>query len=106
MKYKGYTAKIEYDDYDDIFHGYILNIRAIISFEGESIQAMHHAFEEAVDDYLEWCKEEGWSPEKSCSGKFNLRIDPELHRQLILAAESRGESLNSYVVDCLEHAID
>ena len=106
MKHKGYAARIEYDESVEAFHGRILGIRDIITFEGQSVAALQEAFREAVDDYLDWCHEEGRTPEKPCSGKFNLRLDPELHRRLTVAAEAKGESLNTLVVECLEHALN
>ena len=45
------------------------------------------------------------SPEKLFSGKFNLRIPPELHREAYVVAKQSGKSLNSWVCDVLRHAI-
>jgi predicted HicB family RNase H-like nuclease len=102
--YKGYTARIDYDDSINAFHGRVLGIRDVITFEGTSVAEIEAGFREAVDDYLAWCVEEGRTPEKPCSGRFNLRVDPELHRRAILTAQRRGESLNSFVIHCLDRA--
>lgn len=105
MNHKGYTARIEYDDTLQAFHGRILGIRDVITFEGKSVKELEKAFCEAVEDYLDWCKEEGRRPEKPCSGRFNLRIDPALHRRAAIAAERQGQSLNAFVADSIERAI-
>ena len=37
MTYKSYTARVEYDERDNIFVGRILGIRDMISFHGETV---------------------------------------------------------------------
>ena len=48
---------------------------------------MENKFHASVDDYLEWCKEDGVEPEKPYSGKFNVRISPLLHGKIAIAAK-------------------
>ena len=97
MKYKGYIGHVEYDDEAKIFHGEIVGLRDIITFQGTSVDELEQAFKDSVDDYLAWCKERGEKPEKTFSGTFNLRISPELHAKLAFQARTMGLSLNSYV---------
>ncbi|MCR4690525.1 MAG: type II toxin-antitoxin system HicB family antitoxin [Lachnospiraceae bacterium] len=54
-------------------------------------------FKASVDDYIEWCMEDGVEPEKPYSGKFNVRFTPELHQQAAVGAKMLGISLNSFV---------
>ena len=105
MNYKGYDAKVEFDDEAGLFHGRLLNLRDVITFQGTTVAELRHEFAESVDDYLEWCAERGEEPEKPCSGKFVLRIEPELHRDIIVAAELSAQSLNSWIVDVLQTAV-
>ena len=97
LEYKGYKGKIEFDPEAKLFHGEVLGIRDVITFQGTNADEIIRAFQDSIDDYLEWCEERGESPEKPFSGKFNLRIDPELHRQLSMEAEIKDESLNSLI---------
>jgi predicted HicB family RNase H-like nuclease len=62
IEYKGYQASVTYEADDDLLVGRILNIDGIVSFHGTSIQEMKSAFEEALDDYLAYCKESGREP--------------------------------------------
>ncbi len=55
VTYKYYTAHVEYDSKDYIYHGRIAEIIDIVTFHGESIEELRAAFREAVDDYLEAC---------------------------------------------------
>lgn len=55
-----------------------------------------------MDDYLEFCKEVGKIPEKEYKGSFNIRIRPELHRALAVAAFKADESINRTVEKAIE----
>lgn len=105
MNYKGYTAKVEFDDEASLFHGRVLNLRDGINFQGTTVEELRHEFAESVDDYLDWCAERGEEPEKPCSGKFVLRIEPDLHREIIAAAELAEQSLNSWIADALQTVV-
>jgi predicted HicB family RNase H-like nuclease len=105
MKYKGYYGLVNYDDEAKIFHGDVINTRVVITFQGTNVDEIETAFKESVDDYLEWCKERGKAPEKPFSGKFVIRLSPELHRQLNLKAKQSNRSLNSFIVQTLEKVV-
>jgi predicted HicB family RNase H-like nuclease len=105
MTYKSYTARVEYDDRDDVFVGRVLGLQSILSFEGNSVKALKTAFEEAVNDYLQECQEKGLPPEKPASGKLLLRLAPELHGQAMVAAKAAGKSLNQWVAEALHRAV-
>ena len=104
MNYKGYTARIEYDERDNIFAGRILGIRNIISFHGETVAQLRTEFEHAIKDYLDDCKEQGIQPEKPASGKLLLRVPPEIHGRAIVAAQAAGKSLNQWATEVLQQA--
>lgn len=104
MTYKGYTARIDFDDRDNIFVGRILGLRDIISFHGETVVELREEFHLAINDYLQDCVEQGISPEKPVSGKFLLRVSPELHNAVLVAAQSAGKSLNQWASEVLHEA--
>ncbi|MEX2607485.1 MAG: type II toxin-antitoxin system HicB family antitoxin [Kiritimatiellia bacterium] len=106
MEYKGYVGQVEFDDDANIFHGEVINLRDVVTFQGSSVQELRKAFEESVDDYLEFCEERGESPDKPYSGKFMLRLEPELHKMLAIRARKERKSLNALVHDTLAHAAE
>jgi predicted HicB family RNase H-like nuclease len=55
MTYKGYEAKVDLDEEAGVFHGEIINTRDVITFQGTSVEELKQAFEDSVDDYLEFC---------------------------------------------------
>jgi len=105
MEYKGYIGKVEFDSKAEIFHGEVINIRDVITFEGSSVEELNQAFRDSVDDYLEFCTLRGEEPEKPFSGKFVIRLSPELHREAFIKARLSDKSLNSWVSEVLEKAV-
>jgi len=106
MEYKGYIGKVEFDSEAEVFHGEVINIRDVITFEGDSVEELKRAFEDSVDDYLEFCAARGEDPEKPFSGKFVVRLSPETHRKAFLKARLSDKSLNSWVNEVLEKAVE
>jgi predicted HicB family RNase H-like nuclease len=89
MKYKGYTGHVEYDDEAKIFHGEVLGIKDVVTFQGTTVDEIEQAFKDSVEDYLAFCKERGEEPDRPFSGKFNLRIPPNSCKTVHCSATSR-----------------
>lgn len=105
MNHKGYVGKIvEVDEDTGLLHGRVLGIRDVVTFEGRTVEEARAAFLDSVDDYLAFCTEMGQSPDKPYSGTFNVRLAPQVHRDVSIAAEVSGKSLNAWVADVLEEA--
>jgi len=102
MEYKGYVAKVEFDDEAKIFHGEVINLRDVITFEADNVDDLVRNFNASVDDYLDFCAERGEDPEKPYSGKFVVRVDNDLHKKIALKAKLENKSLNAWVTDALE----
>jgi len=105
MKYKGYESVIKFDAEDRLFFGRVLGTRDVIAFDGQTVDELEQSFHAAIDDYLADCEKVGKDPDKPCSGQFNLRISPELHRKAIIQAEVEGISLNSLVEQVLTQTL-
>lgn len=106
MEYRGYFAKLEFDDEANIFHGEVINLRDVVTFEGETVDELRQAFKDSVDDYLEFCAERGEDPDKPYSGKFVVRVEPELHKSIAIEARKKGTSINSLVSEALSKALE
>ena len=104
MEYKGYIARTEFDDEANIFHGEVINIRDVITFQGKSVDELRQAFEDSVEDYLAFCAERGEEPGQPFSGRFTVRLSPEQHRQAILAAEKAGKGIEVWAAEALARA--
>ena len=102
LKYKNYRRTIEFDPIHKLFYSEVIGLRDVITFQGNTAQALEQAFKDSIDDYLTWCTERGEKPEKAFSGKVHVRISPHLHAKLVHDAQAQGISLNSYIVKKLE----
>lgn len=103
LKYKGYVGSVEVDLEANLLFGKLLHIRDLVNYEAQNPADLKLAFEEAVDDYLEDCVEQGVEPDTPFKGQFNVRIAPKLHRELAFAARRDDRTLNDYVAYVLSH---
>ena len=106
MYYKGYYGSVHFDEEDLIFHGKIEFIRALVSFEATHATGLKKAFHEAVDDYLDMCEKRKITPETPFKGSLNVRLGPELHRRIAFAATARHISINKYIAEQLDRAVE
>ncbi|MFO0912069.1 MAG: type II toxin-antitoxin system HicB family antitoxin [Pirellulales bacterium] len=105
MEYKGYLGKVDFDDDAEIFYGEVVNTRDVVTFQGESVTELTQAFRDSIDDYLAFCNQRGETPDKPFSGRFVTRVSPELHRQAHMTAALAGKSLNAFVTEQLQAAV-
>ncbi len=106
LKYKGYIGSVEFSEKDMAFYGKILGLKkGAYGFEGQTVEELLSDFHNAVDDYLDSCVEMGIEPDKPFSGKFNLRIPPELHKEVAISAAAHNMSLNQFVADVLDKTV-
>ena len=104
--YKRYIGVAEYETPANVFHGRILGIHDIVTFEGDTPAEVAIAFRDSVDDYLDHCATKGKEPNKPFSGKFLVRVPEELHRQLSMLAVTRATSLNTLAVEGLQMRVN
>ena len=97
MNYKGYIGKVNFDDEAGIFHGEVINVRDVITFQGSCVEELRKAFIDSVEDYLEFCRARGEEPDKPFSGKLVVRMDPSLHQMAYTRAKQAGVSLNEWL---------
>jgi len=97
MRYKGYIARIDFDEENGVFAGNVLGLTEPISFFGASVDELRGDFEFAIDSYLASCVAEGIAPEKQVGGKVLIRLAPETHAAALIAAKSAGISLNDWL---------
>ncbi|MCC8118027.1 MAG: type II toxin-antitoxin system HicB family antitoxin [Bacteroidales bacterium] len=105
LTYKGFIGSVSFSEEDDVFFGKIEGIRGLVNYEGESVKELKNAFHEAVDSYLEFCKENNLEPHKSYSGSLNVRISPETHGKIALKAKLEGLSINAFIKRTLDKAV-
>lgn len=100
-----YHAKIEYDEELDLFRGEILGLSGGADFYGKNTKELRAEFKKSLQVFLEVCKEKGIEPRRHFSGKFNLRITPELHEKLAIKAHAEGKSINTLALEALQEQV-
>ena len=105
MSLEGYNAKIEYDAELDMFRGEILGLTGGADFYGKNPRELRAEFKKSLQVFLEVCLEKGIEPRRNYSGKFNLRISPELHEKLAIVAQAEGKSINSVAQEALQQRV-
>jgi len=106
LTHKGYAGTIEASIEDSCLHGQILFIEDIITYEGTTVEDIKTSFKEAVDRYLAYCEETGKPANKPYSGTFNVRVGQDLHRKAVEVAYHRGITLNDFVTQSIQTAIE
>jgi predicted HicB family RNase H-like nuclease len=101
LKYKGYHGKVAFDDEAGLFHGEVIDLRDVITFQGKSVSELEHAFQESVEDYLDFCRQRGEAPDKPFSGRLMLRLPSNVHRKVYARAAKEGKSLNEFITEKL-----
>jgi predicted HicB family RNase H-like nuclease len=101
LRYKNYTGVVEYDAVGKIFTGEVIGLRDVITFQGRTPEELEQSFQESIDFYLEMCQKDGTPPQKPYSGRFNVRISPEMHMHLAERAAQEKMSLNQWVTEAL-----
>jgi len=105
MVVEGYQAKIEYDPALDMFRGEILGLNGGADFYGSNPDELRQEFHKSLKIFLEVCQEKGLEPRRHYSGKFNLRIPPELHERVAIMSQATGKSINILAKEALQHLV-
>lgn len=106
LEYKGYLATIAFSAEDRVFFGQLEGINDLVSFEGDNVTDLENAFHEAVDDYLQTCKEIDKNPDKTYKGIFNVRVPSNVHREISLLALKNGLKLNDVINQSIDYLLD
>ena len=101
MTHEGYIATLEIDEETGVISGLVSNVSATLHFQGATVPEVRAAFVDTIEDYKDWCASEGRAPEKPYSGTLSLRLPPELHRKVAVAAAVAGKSVNGFIAETL-----
>jgi predicted HicB family RNase H-like nuclease len=101
MTYKNYMAKVIFDEDANIFHGEVINIRDVITFEGYSVEELQKSFKESIDDYLDFCLSRNEKPNLPLNGFLALNIPVANQKLLRSAAKKAGKDFDEWVVEVL-----
>lgn len=105
MEINGYRAVVQYDPDIDMFRGEFVGLNGSADFYAKDIDGLRKEGEISLKVFLDMCREDGVEPRKAYSGKFNLRVSPQLHAEIATRATAAGKSLNQWVADVLSESL-
>ena len=105
LSYHNYNGTVEYSKEDGCLFGKVIGIKSLLSYEGNSVKELEQDFQEVIDAYLNDCMERNIEPEQPYKGTFNVRISPELHRNIAVYAMEHGKTLNAAVEEAIGNMV-
>ena len=106
LEYKGCKGSVEYSKEDNCLFGKVQGMsKALILYEGQTLDELREDFEAGVDSYLEGCKADGVEPAKPYSGRLNLRMSSELHSRLAAFVASSGTTINDFINKAIKNEL-
>lgn len=105
MEINGFRAIIEFDPEIDMFRGEFLDLNGGADFYATDTAGLRREGALSLVVFLDMCSEDGVEPRKRFSGKFNVRIPPELHADVTAAAAAAGKSINQWITDELRDGV-
>lgn len=106
LRHKDYRGSVEVSIEDGCLHGRVLFIDDMVTYEGETVPELQANFAASVDRYLADCELCGKSPDRPCSGTFQIRIGADLHRRAAHAAASKNIGLNELATLAIRHFVE
>lgn len=104
MNINGVKAVIAYDSDIDMFRGEFVGLNGGADFYAADAEGLRREGAISLKIFMDACLEDGVEPFKTYSGKFVLRIPPEDHAAVSMAAIASGKSINQWAADVLKQA--
>jgi predicted HicB family RNase H-like nuclease len=105
MNIQGQKAVISFDPDLNRFRGEFTGLNGGADFYASSVEALRKEGVRSLKTFLAVCEERGIEPYKNFSGKFVVRVPPNLHARVTEAASAAGVSLNQWVQQTLEREV-
>ncbi len=105
IEINGFRAVVQYDPEIDMLRGEFIGLNGGADFYAKDIDSLRREGEISLQVFLDMCREDGVEPRKEYSGKFNLRVSPQLHAAVVTKAAADGKSLNQWVADVLDRSL-
>ena len=104
MTINGHKAVIQYDPETALFRGEFVGLNGGADFYADNVADLHKEGAASLQVFLDVCQEQGIAPYKHYSGRFNVRVRPDVHAAAVAAAAAQNISLNEWVSQTLDQA--
>lgn len=104
MTINGYQAVISFDPSIQMFRGEFVGLNGGADFYARDVEGLQREGAISLKVFLQACEEDGVDPRRHFSGKFSLRVEPQLHEAASMAAAAKGMSLNQWASEAIRQA--
>jgi len=101
MKYKDFTALIEFSDEDGCLIGKVIGIKDVIVFDGNTVEEIRKNFHDIIDHYIAACAKAGREPNKSVS-EIMIPVSTALYAKATRKAEYDGVPVRTVMEAALQ----
>ena len=106
LQYKQYHGSVSFCEESKVFHGKLIGIRGLISYEGDSPESLEADFRKAIDFYLSCCEAEGWKPALPFDGDLRGVVIPsDMHKNLYIYSSNNNKSPETVLEEALKQYI-
>ena len=105
LEYKDYLGTVEYALEGNVFHGKVIGIDGLISYEGKDLDGLRQDFIGAIDDYLSMCVDEGIAPQKPYYSHLSVKISLAMHKSLAVFSAKHSKTMSETVEEALANFI-
>lgn len=105
MEIGGHKAVVSFDPESSLFRGEFVELNGGADFYADSVQSLKEEGETSLKIFFDICREKGIAPTKPKSGKFVIRLKPEVHELAVIASKAQGISLNEWANRALQTAL-
>jgi len=102
IEINGQEAIVSFDPETSMFRGEFIGLNGGADFYADDVAGLRSQGQASLDTFMEVCRERGIDPIRRFSGKFQVRLDENLHARAVTAAAARGKSLNQFVMEAIE----
>lgn len=104
IQYKGYTGTVQYIEEDDCFYATVEGIKDGLITEAQSTSELKQNYHRIIDEYLDFCQQHKRTPDQQASGRFQIRIKPQIHA--ILKAQAAAKPDKTSINDLINQILD
>jgi predicted HicB family RNase H-like nuclease len=104
MNIEGNKAMLTFDPEINLFRGEFIGLNGGADFYAATVEKLHKEGKISLKVFLDGCREKGIEPRRNFSGRFNVRLEPDVHEAAVMAAAAEDMSLNEWVAEKIAEA--
>jgi predicted HicB family RNase H-like nuclease len=104
IEINGHKAVVAFDPEINLFRGEFTGLNGGADFYAATVDELHKEGKISLKVFMDGCREKGIEPRRNFSGRFNVRLEPDVHEAAVMAAAADDKSLNEWVAETIAEA--